>query len=204
MALVELGDTGRVDNVSGWSDERFVGVRTGEMVFAGKEFEVCSFVACDLTEESFRNSRFYDCRFEQCEMALVDLVGASLRSVVLENCRLSGVNFSQLHRDPLGVEATFVGCDLSFTLFRGLDLTRFGFEDCRLASAEFAGCKLAEVSFTGSDLGGCNFDDCDLTDADLRRARNYVVSPFSNRIRGMRVTMPEAIGLLASLEVVIE
>jgi len=60
------------------------------------------------------------------------------------------------------------------------------------------------VAFDGSDLQGCRFEECDLTSADLRSARNYLISPLSNKIAGMRVSLPEALGLLAAVDVVVE
>lgn len=199
-----LRDTDRMPDGALRYDERFEGAAAAELALARAELEACNSVACDLTEASPQGARLTACRFERCELALADLADASLRDVTFERCRLTGVDFGRLERDPLGLEARFEGCDLSFALFRGLDLRAFAFEGCLLPEAEFTRCDLRGVSFAGSDLARCGFADCDLRDADLRAARGYLVSPFTNRVRGMRVTLPEAVGLLAVLEVVVE
>lgn len=195
-------------------DERFEGLTVAEgrtnaengveLELAGSEFENCTFVSCDLTEAVLRGARFQDCRFERCELPMVDLTQVALRTVTFDNCRMTGVDFSPLARDPLGVEASFSSCDLRFALFRRLDLKGFEFEGCLLGRAAFEKCDLAGVAFDGSDLQGCRFEECDLTSADLRSARNYLISPLSNKMTGMRVALPEALGLLAALDVVVE
>lgn len=195
-------------------DERFEGltatevrtdaVNTTEFSLAGSEFENCTFVSCDLTEAVLRGARFQDCRFERSELPMVDLTQVALRNVTFDSCRLTGVDLTPLARDPLGVEASFSNCDLRFALCRRLDLTGFDFEGCLLSRAAFERCNLSGVAFDGSDLQGCRFEECDLTSADLRSARNYLISPLSNKIAGMRVSLPEALGLLAAVDVVVE
>ncbi|MFA5552427.1 MAG: pentapeptide repeat-containing protein [Trueperaceae bacterium] len=177
---------------------------TAELSLAGSEFENCTFVSCNLTEAVLRGARFQDCRFERCELPMVDLTQVALRNVTFDSCRLTGVDFTPLARDPLGVEASFSSCDLRFALFRRLDLTGFDFEGCLLNRAAFEKCDLSGVPFDSSDLQGCLIEECDLTNADLRGARNYLISPLSNKIAGMRVALPEALGLLAALDVVVE
>ncbi|MFA5594777.1 MAG: pentapeptide repeat-containing protein [Trueperaceae bacterium] len=82
--------------------------------------------------------------------------------------------------------------------------TEPGSLQCLLNRAAFERCNLSGVAFDGSDLQGCRFEECDLTSADLRSARNYLISPLSNKIAGMRVSLPEALGLLAAVDVVVE
>lgn len=102
------------------------------------------------------------------------------------------------------VGCEFVDCDLSFASFRGMDLTSWSFEGCRFAEAEFVRCVLKGVSFAGADLTRCAVHRCDLAGADLRGARGYVISPTENTLRGARVSLPEALGLLAAVGVVVE
>lgn len=170
------------------------------LVLAGAEFDKCTFLACDFTEASLRRAKFYDCVFERCELPMADLTEVTLRAVEFRTCRLTGVDFTGIAKDPLGVLATFIGCDLRYALFRRLDLTQFSFEDTTLVRAGFERCKLSGVHFGGCDLAGCSFDDCDLSGADLRSARNYHVSPFRNRVKGMRVALPEALSMLGALD----
>jgi hypothetical protein len=51
---------------------------------------------------------------------------------------------------------------------------------------------------------GSRFVDCDLSGADLRKARAYRIDVRRNAVAGLRVRMPEAIGLLHGLDVVVD
>ena len=187
-----------------YTDERFVGLAPSDRDFSGAILLGCEFVDCDLTEASFKTAQLAECRFEGCELPLVDLTDAVLQSVAFDTCRLTGVRFGSLRRYPILPEAKLKDCDLSFASFRQLDLTAWSFDGCRLAEAEFVRCELKGVSFAGADLTRCTFQRCDLTGADLRGARGYVLSPLDNALRGMRVSLPEALGLLAAVGVEVE
>lgn len=187
-----------------FSDERFEGRQPADGEFEDAILLDCTFVDCDLSEVSLARAQLVDCRFENCELPLLNVTETVLQGVTFDTCRLTGVNFSSLSKLPIVPEAALRGCDLSFCSFRQLDLRTWLFEDCRFAEADFARCELKGVSFRGSDLTRCTFNHVDLGDADLRGARGYVISPLENNLRGMRVSLPEAIGLLAAVGVVVE
>lgn len=186
-----------------YDDEHFKGLEAGATEFDGANLTGCTFSDCDLAETSFRSAQLYECRFERCELAMLDLVDAILQDVAFDTCRLTGNHFSTMKEGALGVIATFEDCDLSFCSFRKMDLTACAFTGCAFSEAEFVQCELEGVSFVGSDLARCVFNGNNLIDADLRGARNYLISAHSNRIKGMHVTWPEANGLLAALDVLV-
>ncbi len=184
-----------------YTDEHFQGLKPGDLVTAGTTFLGCRFEDCDLTEADFTGAHLAECTFERCEMPLVILNDTLLQNVVFDGTRLTGVNFSVVVQGAMGVHASFKSCDLSFCSFDRLDLTDCSFDGCIFREADFRRCELEKVSFADCDLSRCVFLQNNLAGADLRTARNYQVSPFSNRIRGMKVSLPEALSLLGELEV---
>ena len=192
------------DEPQRYTDEQFDGLAPGERVLDGAIVISCTFTNCDLTEQSFKRTPFVDCRFEGCELSMVDLTDAVLQSVELDTCRLTGVNFAAVSRLPIVPDAKLTDCDVSFASFRDMDLTMWSFEGCRLNEAEFVRCELKGVRFAGADLTRCTFQRNDLSGADLQGARGYVISPLDNNLRGMKVSLPEALGLLAAVGVTVE
>lgn len=192
---------------SRYSDETYEGWdgsrpgSAGRPRLAGAILVGCTFIDCTLSELSFRDTHLSECRFERCDLSLADFTDTVFQGVEFDSCRLTGNHFDTLKTGALGVMATFDGCDLSYCSFRKMDLTACRFTNCTTADAEFVHCELAGVSFEGSDLSRCTFHANNLMGADLRGARNYVISPFGNRVKGMRVTMPEALSLLGELGV---
>lgn len=184
-----------------FTDQEFVGVSSGDVDFARALLLGCTFKGCELSEESFRGAQLSECRFEGCELTMLQLTDAVFQSVEFETCRLTGNDFSSLTLGPMGVMVKFVDCDLSFCSWRKMDLTACSFEGSVLLEAEFTQCELEGVSFASCDLGRCTFNANNLIDADLRGARNYLISPLANRVRGLKAELPEAQGLLVALGV---
>src|SRR5690606_15789656 len=190
-----------------YSDETYEGGDGSRPGLAGKPVLVgsilvgCRFVDCALDEMSFRGSHLSECRFERCDLSLADFTDTVFQGVEFEECRLTGNHFDTLKTGALGVMASFGGSDLSYCSFRKMDLTACSFTDCTTADAEFVQCELEGVSFAGTDLTRCTFHANNLMSADLRTARNYTISPFGNRVKGMKVSMPEALSLLLQLDV---
>jgi len=186
------------------TDLRFEGLTAKDPSLAGAIISGCTFVHCDLTGASLKDSRLSDCHFESCELGMIDLTDADFSAVRFDTCRLVGVRFEFLNQLPLAPDASFEGCDLSFCSFRNMDLTACSFVACRAWEAEFVGCQLKGVDFSGTDFARCTFARNHLSGADLRTARNYVLSPLDNNLRGARVSLPEAAGVLIAVGVNIE
>jgi len=163
-------------------------------------FYDCRFEGCSFNEARFRRSRFVDCTFSRCDLSLVNLTDAELSGVRFEETALVVVNWSVVARTSLApLELRFDTCTLNYMTFRDLDLSGSAFENCLAHEVAFSGVKLIGASFCGTDFQGGTFHDCDLSGADLRGARNYRISVERNRVKGMKASFPEALGLLAGL-----
>lgn len=184
-----------------YTDEHFKDLEPGELVTAGTTFLGCHFEDCDFSDADFTAAHLADCTFERCEMAMATVADTVLQDVTFDSTRLTGVNFTVIAQGAIGVHAKFESCDLSFCSFHAVDLTACSFSDCLFREADFRRCELAKVDFSNCDLSRCVFLQSNLIEADLRTARNYRISPFSNRIKGMKVSLPEALSLLAELDV---
>jgi len=124
-----------------------------------------------------------------------------MRETVFSSCKLVGIEWVQL--DDF-VSPAFDECNLYYCNFIGLKLKKTRFFKSSLREADFSQAELAESNFAECDLTSARFNGTNLTKADFRGARNYVIDPVGNKIRGARFSMPEAQGLLAGLGVVIE
>jgi fluoroquinolone resistance protein len=187
-----------------YRDRSFRDLRvTGEL--RGSAFHDCVFEDVDLREARLHGCRFVDSDFLRCDLGLASVEGSVFEGVTIEAGRAIGINWSSARVDanrPLEVD--FKESDLSFATFERLRLRRRRFEGCTIHEAVFAGCDLTDASFRGSDLAGSQFRDCDLSGADLRKASSYRIDVRRNVVRGLLVLLPEAVGLLHGLGVVVE
>ena len=189
-------------NRSQYHDEReFDGLDSEEIDLEGVAFDSCAFRGCDLSGASLRGSHLTECRFERCELSALLLTDALLHSVEFDGCRLTGVDFGVIRRDAVGLTVNFERCDLTLASFHGLDLRGCSFSSIVGRELSFVDCDLRGVQLSGSDLSAARFQGNDLRDVDLRGSRDYLISPLDNRVAGMRVELPEALGLLLGLDI---
>jgi fluoroquinolone resistance protein len=169
--------------------------------FEGVEFDTCVFRDCSFAGAALKRWHLTDCRFENCDLTAARLTGSRLRGVSFKNCRAGGVNWAGASSlDDL----SFDHCVLDHGAFTNTKLPRFSAIDCRAREADFAEADLRGAVFTRTDLLGSRFFAADLSAADLRGAFDYLIDARQTKMKKTRVSLPEAVSLLAGLDVVIE
>ena len=76
--------------------------------------------------------------------------------------------------------------------------------DCSAREVYLAEVNFSEADLSGTDFVGSTLVKCDLTHADLRGAKNYAINVMNNKVTGVKVSLGEALGLLAGLEIAFE
>ena len=140
--------------------------------------------------------------------------GLRLRSVLFENCRLTGCRWE---RADLG-NVVFRRCELSNSGWRDAFWERTVFEDCKAVGAgfaetgwrqaAFAACALAYATFDRARLREVAFSDCDLSHAafhectwkrlSLDKTRLREASFLHTPLAGLDLTGCELDGLVVS------
>lgn len=178
-------------------------MRAGRVI--GVEFERCTFRRCRFGESQFAGCQFHDCSFVDCDLSRVEVKGCRFDSVRFEDCKVAGVNWSDAMLSPLATPALhFERCVVSYASFQGLALKGLVLRGCTAQEADFAGADLTEADLGESDLTRARFQGTTLMGANLVGARGYQIDPTTNRVKGLRVALPEAIALLEMLGVVVE
>lgn len=78
------------------------------------------------------------------------------------------------------------------------------FDGSVLAGSTFSDCNISGGSFRGCDLEDAEFLRCNLAGADFREASGYVIDLESCRVKKARFSFPEVVGLLRTLDIVID
>jgi fluoroquinolone resistance protein len=169
------------------------------------EFYDCTFVHCSFAESLFIHCRFIHCTFKQCDLSLVQVSNSAFSAVKMERSKILGVDWTRADwsstrlGDPIG----FFKCDLSHSTFIGLSLRGIHIRDCIASNVDFREADLSQADFAGTDLTESLFSKTNLTEADLSRARNYHIDPGQNILKQARFSLPEAMSLLYSLDIVL-
>ncbi len=107
-------------------------------------------VDADWANERAQRAAFQRVELRRSRLTGAELAEASLRDVVVEDCRLDlvGLRHAKLER------VVFRDCRMADCDFYGSSLTDVLFERCELREATFSDCTLARVEFRGCDLTG--------------------------------------------------
>lgn len=189
--------------------ESFSDLRLQGDTFSSGVVEDCLFTRCRFQEVTLENFQVTGCQFVDCTFAGLHYKNMSCLNNAFQHCALSGVEWSAL-QDPRKRDLGFLPfesfsqCVLHHNVFYSLDLQKFDFHGCDLTGSSFDECDLRQADFSGCILQGTIFSHNDLRSADFRRASGYSLSLETNQGRGARFSLPEAVGLLAALGIVLE
>ena len=190
-----------------YQGQRFTDLRMlGEQV-SGVEFDACVFEGGIFTESTFSRCRFSDTRFRRCDLSVVKLPGCFVAGVRFVQCKMIGLDWTvaaPLQAATAMLSAQFEECVLDYSNFFGLKLRNLQLVRCSAKEADFTEADLSGVDCRGTDFSGARFSHTILERADLRDALNYTINPAANRMRGARVSLPEAVMLLRAFEIEVE
>ncbi|MGB9301543.1 MAG: pentapeptide repeat-containing protein, partial [Anaerolineae bacterium] len=92
---------------------------------------------------------------------------------------------------------------ISHSTFIGLSLQSVQIRDCVATDVDFREADLSQADFGSTDLSQSIFGNTNLSEADLSRARNYRIDPGQNVLKQARFSLPEAMSLLHSMDIVL-
>ena len=159
-----------------------------------REFENCTFKACDFSDGDFSNSRFTDCTFIGCNLAMLKLSHSTLNDVTFKECKLTGINFGACEDFLFTVR--FEGCILDYATFQRKKMAKTKFINTSLKGVDFSGATLTGSQFSNTDLERAVFDRTILQEADFSTAYNFDIDPEQNTIKKAKFSQFGLQGLL--------
>jgi uncharacterized protein YjbI with pentapeptide repeats len=187
-------------------EKEFEGLKSNGATIEGSTFLDCSFVNCSLVEVILQSCRFQRCKFLACDMSLLEIPGSEFQSVIFEESKLVGVNWTKAKIDlpALGKPHHFRSSMLNHSTFLNLDLQGLRMIECTAHEVDFREANLSEAVFSHTDLQGSLFMSTNLEAADFRLARNYDINPAKNNLSRAHFSLPEAMSLLYALDINLE
>lgn len=166
-----------------------------------KEFCNCNFEGCKFSESLFRECQFEDCNFKNCDLSLIKVSNSSLLDIVFEDTKILGVNWTDAN-SPLSMK--FNSCVISHSVFTKLSLRKINIVNCYARDVDFAEADLTQANFKQTDLLNARFLNTNLTHADFTEAKCYSVNPNLNKLKKTKFSLPEAISLLSSFDIILQ
>ncbi len=188
-----------------YDGKHFDGMRI-DTDLSGSTYAECHFETCQFENMALKDVVFTNCVFNECLFRNVDVSGVRMQNTVFHTVACIGIDWSEIGRTgklfPLFKELR--NCTLKFNSFFKNKLPKTPIIGSTLLDCAFIECDLSGSVFRNSDLLNTTFQDCDLSKADFRQAKNYRINTSSNRVHKARFSLPEVLGLLDNLDILIE
>jgi uncharacterized protein YjbI with pentapeptide repeats len=124
----------------------------------------------------------------------------------MERSKAVGVNWSDAdwpRGKPLFPSIDFFGCSLDYSTFIGLRLNGICIVECLAREIDLTDADITGADCRDTDFARSRFYHTDLTEADFTGARNYLIDPTQNTLKGTKFSFPEALSLLQALDIVL-
>ncbi len=165
------------------------------------EFSECTFLNCDFSNVLFDNAELTDCKFVSCNLSMTKFENTVLNQIQFSSCKVLGVDFSKCSKFLFSV--AFENCTLNYSLFFKNELKNVLFKKCQLQEVSFMEANLTSARFLDCDLDKTIFDRTNLEKADFSTSRNYSINPQINKLKKTKFSLPDVVGLLHHLDIVI-
>jgi fluoroquinolone resistance protein len=178
--------------------------------YAGKEIKFkeiidTKFIRCTFTDAFFNECRFKNCAFIQCDLSMMRVKSSRFADVQFEKCKTVGINWTEASWEKGGFFRLidFDDCALNYSSFFGLKLHKMKMTKCTALEVDFGEADLTGAVFSHTDFSGSIFMHTNLTEADFVNAANYTISAKNNTLKKTKFSLPEAMSLLRSLDIVL-
>jgi fluoroquinolone resistance protein len=189
-----------------YQERSFRDLKVHSSTVQGVVFSECTFQQCSLTDNDFESCYFYRCVFQGCDLSLSRVNNCSFIETSFKDSKLIGINWVDAHwpKGRLLPSIAFEACAINHSVFMGLILPKMAILKCTAWEVDFTEADLREADFRFTDLQRSRFFQTNLSGADFRGARSYTISASANTIKGAKFSLPEAMSLLYSLDIVLD
>jgi fluoroquinolone resistance protein len=188
-----------------YTDQIFKALTLPQEEIEAKEFYNCTFIACSWPKTTFRRCRFVECTFKKCDLSLIREPDCSFTNARFEDSKVVGVNWTEAawpkgrFLNPIG----FFRCVINHSTFLGLNLPEISIQECVARDVDFREADFSRADFTDTDFSESLFVNSNLTEADFTNAKNYNINASLNVLKKTKFSLPEAMSLLHSLDIVL-
>jgi len=190
-----------IEDTKSYYKEIFSGVTFTTKKIQNKEFEECTFEKCIFIECIFDNCRFIDCEFKGCSISANKPFNSQFTNIEFSDSKIMGFDWTKAKNVRI---LSFERCDISYSNFSYIRIPELKLIDCVAREVNFNESDLTSSIFTKTDFSLSIFSGTNLTKADFRKSINYFIDFKFNILKKTKFSLPEAISLLQSLDIILE
>jgi uncharacterized protein YjbI with pentapeptide repeats len=168
---------------------------------SSKEFEECEFDSCSFIDCKIEKCKFINCQFNSCILSAIVPVNSRFIEVDFNKSKVIGFDWTKTQQIK---DLNFDDCKLNYSNFRLLKLPKIKIINCEAKETDFTEVDLSEGVFTNTDFERSVFSKTNLTKANFKGARNYFIDARNNTVKKTEFSLPEALSLLNSLDIILD
>ncbi|MGA7722893.1 MAG: pentapeptide repeat-containing protein [Ignavibacteriaceae bacterium] len=188
-------------NEAFYNDKEFRNLILTNKELKDKEFCKCKFISCNFFKFKFISCEFENCTFHSCDLSLCRISGSKLLDVTFKGSKTVGVDWREISKPS---SFKFIDCKIDNSIFYRMDLRSTNIIKCSAQNVDFAEADLTKAVFTNTDLSGSKFSRTNLSYADLSESLNYRIDPNNNKLKKTIFSLPDALSLLNSFDIIIK
>jgi uncharacterized protein YjbI with pentapeptide repeats len=165
-------------------------------------YEKVTFSEQDFSNQNLSGQVFCECLFVRCNLSNVKVKESRFQKVTFIGCQLMGVLFSECN--PFLLDMSFQDCQIISCVFSDQKLSGICFRNCHIHECDFMNTDLTEASFEGCDLEHTIFENANLTMTSFVGADHYFFDPNKNKLKKTKLSLPGALSLLYSFDIILE
>lgn len=158
--------------------------------FKNVTFEHCTFMTCD-----FEGCSFVECSFINCNLSAVSVKKTRFYQVNFIKSKVIGIDWTDKYNFKI-TGLHFDHCVVNYSVFNGIILKDFVLTNSIAHEVDFIETDMNNADCKGTDFDRSNFLRTKLKNADFCQAINYHIDPNTNSLKGIKVSMPEALSFL--------
>jgi fluoroquinolone resistance protein len=190
-----------------YTNQEIKGVVYKNGILRRKEFTSCLFLKCSFSETVFEECHFNACIFRKCDLSLVHFKDCSFSETRFEDSQVIGVDWTETtwasSKFTLAKPVDFLSCVLNFSTFMGMNLKQINLIKCIAREVSFEEANLTSANCSYTDFTNSRFLHTNLTGADFTGAKNYTIAAHLNTLKKTRFSLPDAMSLLYSLDIIL-
>lgn len=166
------------------------------IVFEECELDGCSFIDCKLEK-----CKFLSCQFNDCILSAINPLESRFMEVKFAKSKVIGFDWTKTAKIE---ELSFTDCQINYSNFKLLKIPKIKMVNCEAKEVAFVETDLSDGDFKNTDFEKSLFFKSNLTNADFKGARNYYIDVRNNILKKTRFSLPEALALLKSLDIILD
>ncbi len=181
--------------------EKFTKLALANEKISVRSFEECEFANCSFVACRFEKTRFLNCKFTNCVLSAVIPMDCRFNDTKFVDCKVIGMDWTKAEAVR---DLEFQGCQVDYSNFKMVKVPKLKLVHCEAKEALFTEADLSGGDFKNTDFERAVFFKTDLSGADFRGAKNYFIDVRNNTLKKTHFSLPEAVGLLKSLDIILD